>query len=757
MVGKTISHYKILEKLGEGGMGVVYKALDIKLKRTVALKFLPPSLTKDVAANERFMNEAQTASSLDHANLCTIFEIDETAGKELFICMASYDGETLKDKLKQGPLEINEAIDYAIQIATGLSRAHEADIIHRDIKPSNIIITKRGEVKIIDFGLAKLIGQTEITKSGTILGTFAYISPEQIRGENVDHRTDVWALGTILYEILTGTQPFESEFEFTILYLILNEHPPPLQGLREGIPEQLRSVVFKLLEKSLPQRYQTCTALIKDLKRIAENPGSYSKSRPPNIQHHKVKKDSDSQQKKVESLAVLPFSNPSGNDEIEYLSEGITESLIRNLSQFSNFKVISRTSVFHYEGQQIEIQKIARELNVNKLLLGWVSQRSDNISIGVELVEGSDSSQIWGEQYTKKLTNVVKIQEEVVKDISAKLKLKLTRNEKKHLARQYEVDNEAYQLFLKGRYHWNKRTVDSFKQSISFYNQAIEKDPTYALAYSGLSDSYALIGIYGYLPANDVWPKAKAAALKAMEIDPDMAEAHNALGAVESSYEWNWAKAEKAFQHSIALNPNYAIAHQWYAGQLRILGKFDDAQKEIHRAQELDPLSLQISTDVGRLHYYARENDLAVREYQKVLELDPYFYPAHLWLGLALLEKCDFSAAIESLQTALTLSGDYAAVTAVLGYAFGISGKRTQAQKIMKELKNRAKNEYITAAYFAWVHVGLNELDAAFQHFDRAFEERSWWVVYLKIWPAPEEMTRDARYTKLLKKLGLPV
>jgi len=757
MIGKTISRYKILEKLGEGGMGVVYKAQDIKLKRTVALKFLPPSLTKDVAAKERFMIEAQTASSLDHANLCTIFEIDETTGKELFICMASYDGETLKDKLKQGPLEINEAIDYASQIAAGLSRAHEANIIHRDIKPSNIIITKRGEVKIIDFGLAKLIGQTKITKSGAILGTFAYMSPEQIRGENVDHRTDLWSLGAILYEILTGKQPFETEFEITLLYLILNEHPPPVQELRSDIPEPLQVIAHKLLEKSLKQRYRTANALINELKRVGKEAEPDTQSRFVKAHTQRVPKDSETPQKEVESLAILPFSNPSGNDEIEYLSDGITESLIRNLSQISNFKVISRTSVFHYKSQHIEIQKVARELKVNKLLLGWVSQRSDNISIGVELVEGRDSSQIWGEQYTKKLTNVVKIQEEVVKDISAKLKLKLTKREKKHLAKQYKIDTEAYQLFLKGRYHWNKRTADSFKQSISFYNQAIEKDPTYALAYSGLSDSYALIGIYGYLPAKDVWPKAKAAALKAMEIDPDMAEAHNALGAVESSYEWNWAKAEKAFQHSIALNPNYATAHQWYAGQLRILGKFDDALREIHRAQELDPLSWQISTDVGRLHYYARENDLAIREYQKVLELDPNFYPAHLWLGLALLEKLDFDLAIESLQTALVLSGNFAAVTAVLGYAFGISGKRTEAGKIVKELKNRARKEYISPMYLGWVHVSLNELDVAFQYFDKAFDERSWWIVYLKIWPAPEQMTKDERYTKLLKKLGLSI
>ena len=744
MVGETVSHYKILDKLGEGGMGVVYKAQDLKLDRFVALKFLPLHLSAEEVEKQRFIHEAKAASALDHPNICNIHEIDEISieGREqMFICMAYYQGETLEKKIGRGPFKIDEAIDIARQISEGLARAHEAGIVHRDIKPANIMMTDRGEVKILDFGLAKLRGRTKLTKTGTTLGTLAYMSPEQAKGEEMDHRSDIFSFGAVLYEMLTGLHAFKSEIEGAVVYSILNEEPEPMTGLRTGVPMELERLVNKALNKSTEERYQHMDEMRVDLKAVSL----------------KVRKDSGYLLEKVESLAVMPFSNASGKEELEYLSEGITESLITNLSQISNFKVISRTSVFHYKGRHIEVQKIARELKVNKLLLGWVSRRSDDVSIGVELVEGSDNSQIWGEQYTRKFTDVVQIQEEIVKDISTKLKLKLTRKEKKHLSKQHKTGNEAYQLFLKGRYHWNKRDPDSFKQSISFYNQAIEKDPTYALAYSGLSDSYALIGIYGYLPAKDVWPKAKAAALKALEIDPDMAEAHNALGAVESSYEWNWAKAEKSFQHSIALNPNYATAHQWYAGQLRILGQFDDALREIHKAQEIDPLSLQISTDVGRLHYNAREYDLAVQEYQKVLELDPYFYPAHLWLGLALLEKRDFALAIESLQTALALSGNFAAVAAILGYAFGIFGKRTEAQKIMKELKSRAKNEYISAAYFAWVHVGLNDLDAAFQYFDKAFEERSWWIVYLKIWSSPEQMTKDARFTKLLKKIGLSV
>jgi len=743
MIGKTISHYKILEKLAEGGMGVIYKAEDLKLERIVALKFLPPELTRDKKAKERFVHEAKAASALEHRNICNIHEIDEISiegRNQIFICMAYYEGETLEHKIQRGPLKIDEAIDIAIQISEGLAVAHEAKIIHRDIKPANVIITGRAEVKIIDFGIAKLADRKKLTEAGAALGTLDYMSPEQIRGNQVDHRSDIFTFGAVFYEMVAGQKPFKGEFDHILVYSIVNETPEPVTALRSGVPTELERIIDKALNKSEKERYQHMDEVLVDLKALTL----------------KVRKDSGYRLEKVESLAVMPFSNTSGKEEVDYLSEGLTESLITSLSQISNFKVISRTSVFHYAGQHIEVQKIARELKVNKLLLGWVNQLADNVSIGVELVEGSDNSQIWGEQYTRKFTNVVKIQEEVVKDISAKLKLKLTRNEKKYLAKQYKVDNEAYQLFLKGRYHWNKRAPDSFKQSISFYNQAIAKDPAYALAYSGLSDSYALIGIYGYLPAKDVWPKAKAAALKALEIDPDMAEAHNALGAVESSYEWNWAKAEKSFQHSIALNPNYATTHHWYAGQLRILGKFDDSLREIRRAQELDPLHLQISTDVGRLHYYARKYDLAVREYQKVLELDPNFYPAHLWLGLALLEKLDFDLAIESLQIALTLSGNYAAVTAALGYAFGISDKRAEAKKIVKELKDRAKNEYISAAYFAWMHVSLNELDAAFQYFDKAFEERSWWTAYLKIWPVPEQMIKDTRYAKFLKKMDLP-
>ncbi len=468
LVGKTILHYRIIEQVGQGGMGVIYKAEDLKLKRIVALKFLPPELTRDKKAKERFVHEAQAASALEHPNICNIHEIDEISieGRDqMFICMAYYEGETLEHKIERGPLKRDEAIDIAIQISEGLAIAHEAKITHRDIKPANIIITGRAEVKIIDFGIAKLADRKKLTDAGAALGTLDYMSPEQIRGNQVDHRSDIFTFGAVFYEMVAGQKPFKGEFDHIMVYSIVNETPEPVTALRSGVPTELERIIDKALNKSEKERYQHMDEVLVDLKALSL----------------KFRKDSGYRLEKVESLAVMPFSNASGKEEVDYLSEGLTESLITSLSQISNFKVISRTSVFHYEGQHIEIQKVARELKVNKLLLGWVNQRADNVSIGVELVEGSDNSQIWGEQYTRKFTNVVKIQEEVVKDISTKLKLKLTRKEKKHLAKQYKVDNEAYQLFLKGRYHWNKRAPDSFKQSHIVGRECCESGPKTAV------------------------------------------------------------------------------------------------------------------------------------------------------------------------------------------------------------------------------------------------------------------------------------
>lgn len=757
LIDQTISHYKITGKIGEGGMGIVYQATDTKLQRKVALKFLPPVPTDDSEAKERFIIEAQSASSLDHANICSIYEIDETDQGQMFIVMACYDGEVLREQIARGPLAPDTALDFALQLTAGLARAHEAGIIHRDVKPSNIMVTKRNEIKIIDFGLAKYVGQEQITKSGTTLGTVAYMSPEQMMNLEVDHRSDIWATGVILYEMLTGQHPFKGDHDATLMYAILNEEPVSLMLWVAGIPPDLETVVVKALAKNPEERYQRIVELRSDLKRIYKKLSKKHTTKRTRTSTSRKKSVGISQLKHdgVESLAVLPFNNISGSKETEYLSDGLTESLINNLAKLPNIKVISRTSVFHYKNQKIDFKSLSKKLGVRLLLLGWIVQRGDDISVGAELVNPVDGSQLWGERYNSKLTDFLKVQGEIAKEITSKLSVKLSREKKEQISKQYRIDNEAYQLYLKGRYHWNKRTAEGFRRSIEYFNQAIGKEPTYALAYTGLSDAYALIGIHGFLPARDVWPKAKAAALKALEIDDSLAEAHTALGAVKSSYEWDWQASEQIFKHAIALNPNYAIARQWYAGQLWVRGKFDQSLEQIQRAQQIDPLSLQISTDVGRLHYYKREYLQAIQQYRQTLEFDPNFFPARFWLGLALLEKDHNKEAVSEIEAAYKFSGGYVAVAATLGYAYATVGETEKARSILAELKDRSTTEYVQSMFFAWVYIGLGEVGKAFDYMHQAYEERSWWLVYCRILPAMDAIRSHSAYAELMAKVGL--
>src|SRR5438552_6787757 len=829
LVAKELGHYQVLSLLGAGGMGEVYLAEDTRLKRKVALKLLPTELTANQDRLRRFEQQAQAASGLNHPNIITIHEIGQVDGLN-FIVTEFIAGETLRQRLAMGQMNLPVVLDVAAQAASALAAAHAVGIVHRDLKPENIMLRPDGLIKVLDFGLAKLIEprtsnvDTEAatvarvdTKMGTVMGTAQYMSPEQARGLKVDARTDIFSLGVVLYEMLAGRAPFTGETTADIISLLLQKEPHPLSTLAPDTPGELQSIISKALRKDKDERYQTVKDLLIDLttlkqeleftaklersaapkSRVSASIASggqssatidqsvastleVSKAHPTSsaeylitgIKQHKLAAvvallviaagvvglaaylRTRNPEVNIESIAVLPFVNPNNDPNTEYLADGIPESIINSLSQLPNLKVMSRNSVFHYKGKEMDAQAVAKELKVRAVLTGRVTQRADGLSISVELINAQDNSQIWGQQYNRKLTDVFAIQEEIAKEISEKLRLRLTGEEKKRVTKRYTDNTEAYQLYLKGRYHLAKLTPPEIQTSISYFQQAIDLDPSYALAYAGLADAYRSFALVGEMPANEFFPKAKAAAQKAIEIDDTLAEAHAELGFTIFWYDWDWNAAENQLKRALDLNPNSADPHLFYAHLLSNTGRHAEGLAEVKRARELDPLDLRINSLEAQFLDHAGKPDEALALLQKNLELNPNNWFAHMFASSAYTEKGMFAEAVVEASKARELNRFNSQPTAQLGYAWAKSGKQAEARGVLEELLKRSAEHYVSPGNIALIYNGLDERDKTLQWLERGFEQRDVKMVFLKVEPKWNNLRSDSRFRDLLRRVG---
>ena len=738
MIGETISHYKILEKLGEGGMGVVYKAQDTKLGRHVAIKFLPQHLIRDKDARKRFVQEAKAASALDHPNIGTIYEIDETPDGQTFIVMAFYEGETLEEKLERGAIDFQEASDILIQIASGLAEAHERGIVHRDIKPSNVLITERGRVEIIDFGLAKLTAQTKITKEGTTLGTVAYMSPEQARGKEVDHRTDIWSLGVLLQETVTGQKPFAGEYDQAVIYSILNEEPTDIRKLRSDAPSGIEKIIKKALAKSSEKRYQRIKEMAADLQSVREMYMSNTSVEQPSRGKH--------------SIAVLPFVDMSPKKDQEYFCDGLAEELINALTHIKTLRVAARTSAFSFKGEKYDVREIGDKLNVDAILEGSIRKAGERLRITVQLVSAADGYHMWSEKYDRNMEDIFAIQDEISLAIVDKLKIELLGDEAALLVKRGTDDLEAYDLYIKGRFFWEQRGK-GLEKAIEYFKRALARDPNYAQAYAGLADSYNLLGFYGFMPSREAFSRARENALKAIEIDGTLAEAHSSLAWVHQFCDWDLSAAENEFKRAIELNPDYVPAHNWYSVTLLLADRGDESLRENERAIELAPLAVHAIMQYGWNLSGLREFDRAIAQLKRALELDPDYALAHFLLGVCYCHQSRYDDAIAESRKAVDLSGNNPWMLSSLGWVYGLSGRAAEARNVLAELTERSKREYVRSMYFVLVSLGLKKFDQSFAWLDKAYEERDQWMINLKIDPAFDSVRADPRFGALLDKI----
>jgi serine/threonine-protein kinase len=817
--GTNIGPYKVLDSLGSGGMGEVYLARDMRLGRKIALKFLSVDFTKDEERVRRFQQEARAASALNHPNLITIFEIGEVDSIH-FISTEFIEGETLRCRMSPRRMSTQEICDIAIQVASALTAAHAAGIAHRDIKPENIMIRPDGVVKVLDFGLAKLsehstpngstIDPMAITKAvetepGVVMGTVSYMSPEQVRGLEVDARTDIFSFGVVLYEMIAGRVPFEGASFGDVISGILGTRPVPLARYAYEVPAELERIVSKALAKDRDQRYQTSKDMLIDLKRLKQRldveaefansvPDQWARdalvgrssgdahsretavidSTPPPIRttssaeylitelkRHKkatflvlsvaviavIAMTFVGGRSQIDSVAILPFVNLTGDPKMESISDELTEGIIGQLHQLRKLRVISYGSVQQYKGQQVDAGAVGRELGVSAVMIGNISKRDDVLTVNAELIDARDRTRIWGAQEKPRFSDLTMAFHRFARGVSETLDLKLSEAERK------EIDAE--ELYQTGRSYWNQRTTEGLNKGIEYFEKAVALKPDYAAAHAGLADCYNMLATYGGRPPTEAFPRAKDEARKALELDDSLAGAHVSLAYALFRGDWNWSEAQREFRQALVMNPRSAQAHQWYSNLLVALGRADEAIAHTKSAQELDSTSSIIRSHFGFIYFFAHRYDDSIATCQKVLELDPTFFAVRRYLGQAYAQKGKYDQAIAEFQKAVAGSGGSPLMRAELAYALAIAGRKDDAQKILAELNQLAAKRYISPYHIALVYSGLRDKDETFRLLERGLEQRADYMVYLKVDPRFDWLHDDSRFSSLLDRVGL--